>query len=434
MSRSRLASLAAPLALALAGATVARFAVDRASSAPTLFWSLVGAGVLASLAASAPRASRLAPAAALALFGALAFLPASSPLPSAAVAALLTAALGIALAERVDARTPPDGIAILGLALGAQLVALAERLLLAPLSASTWAALTLTPLAVALVLAWVAGHWPAAALALGLSTFAAGPGWHGAGLVSVGVGAAALAVARARGWPRLGAAAVVVACAAPHLPAAAPWLVLALAASAAAALASDRLLARAGAATLGAAALAALIAGALPWRAAPALESALASALGRPFSEAAQALPGRALVLSTASPRAELPLDPALGAARGVAVRTYLTNAVELPCGTVVARVALVSGGAVTGELALEIGRDTADWAVQRPDVAGVLACPAPRADWSWIPASGRFLGSTFRARAAWPVEVAVERVRLERAPGLPGEVAIAFFDVEVER
>jgi hypothetical protein len=434
MSTPRLAPLAAPTALALAGAAVGQFALDRASAAPILFWSLLGAGVLAALAASAPPSSRSVPAAALAVLAALALLPASTPLPSMAVSMTLALALGFALAERVSTSAPAGPLAILGLAFAAQLAALAERLLLSPLAPGTLAALVLAPLAVALALAWAAQCRPVAALALGLATFAAGPGWGWPGVASVVAGAAALAAAHARGRHRLGAAAVVAACAAPHLPASAPWLVLALAATVASALAPSPALARAGAAALATAALATLVAGALPWRAAPALDAVLAGALARPFSAATRVLPDRALVLSAAAPRAELELEPSPRPARGVVVRTYLINAIALPCGTEVARVSLVAQGRVTGALALEIGRDTGDWAVRRPDVAAVLACPAPRADWSWIPASGRFLGSTFRARAGWPAGVAAERVRLERASALPPEVSIAVFGLEVER
>jgi hypothetical protein len=79
-------------------------------------------------------------------------------------------------------------------------------------------------------------------------------------------------------------------------------------------------------------------------------------------------------------------------------------------------------------------GRDTADWAARRPDVVAAARCPAPAPVLSWIPASGRFLGATFRARFELPPGTTADRVELLRDAGLPAGVGVAVFWVGASR
>ena len=438
MPAPRLAPLAVPLAVAAAGASVAALHLDRSAAASTLFFSLLAAGVLAPLAATAARTSRVVPAAGLAAAAALAFLPRGMPLAPAVVGVVLVAALGFALAERVRGAEQGalDGRTVLALALAAQLAARARELLLAPMSIGTILSLTAVPLAVAWALAAVARRRPAAAAALGLATVAAGPGWDAVGTLAVLAGALLFEWASRGSRPRLGTAAVVGGAALPHALAGPGWLALAIAACAAAALApAPAALRRAGAGALALAAAAALVAGGFPWLARPPLAAALRAAAQPPFSGVAQALGDGAIVLTAGSPRFDARLAPGVArGARALRVVTYLTHSTALACGTQLARVTVGAGGRDRETAELEVGRDSAEWAAGRPDVANQLACPPPEPHFSWVPAEGRYLGSTYAARFAWSDRFDADALRIERDPRLPEAVAVAIFFVGVER
>lgn len=137
------------------------------------------------------------------------------------------------------------------------------------------------------------------------------------------------------------------------------------------------------------------------------------------------------MVLTAAQPRLELELSGR--AIRAVTIDSYLVESVALPCGTRLARVEVAAPG---GSLAfdLEVGRDSAEWAAERPDVAAALACPAPPAWTSWIPAAGRFFGHHYRARRAVALPLAATRLVLERDPALPEATALALFEVATGR
>jgi hypothetical protein len=85
-------------------------------------------------------------------------------------------------------------------------------------------------------------------------------------------------------------------------------------------------------------------------------------------------------------------------------------------------------------EADLEVGRDSAEWAAERPDVAAALACPAPSPWSSWLPAAGRFFGHHYRARLRLDPPLPVVRLVIERATDLPDATTLALFHVATER
>ncbi|HSM14841.1 MAG TPA: hypothetical protein VLA66_12310 [Thermoanaerobaculia bacterium] len=434
MGSKHLVALAPPLALAAAGVASALLSTDRVGRTSTVFLVLVAAALLSVLAATAPAGSRIVPGAAVAAFVALAWLPRATPLPAATLALLLAAALVLSMAERIGSRARPVELpGLLGLALAAQGAARIDAIFLAPTAPRTWLGLLAPALLAALALRMAARRRPASALALGLATFAAGPGWGLLGSCGLVVGAAAL-VAQPRGRAgSIAALAVTTGAAALPLAFAGPaWLALAVAALVATSGAASAAVRRAGLAALTGAAALALVAGSLPWRQQRPLATVLGSALRPPFRTLATPVAERTVVLDQLHPVAEIPIEAS--GARAVEVVSYLTNATALPCATPVARIVLERDGSARASVRLEAGRDTAEWAAARADVAAALGCPAPAPHWSWIPATGRFLGSTYRSRALLPAAVVADRVRLERDPALPPGTAIAFFWVGVER
>jgi hypothetical protein len=434
MTRSRLAPLVAPVSLALTGAAVAVYRIDRAAADSTLALALLGAAVLAALAVGARDRDWIVPGTAAAIAAALAFLPATTPLPAAATSALLVVAIGRAASARWARAGAPTTAAIAAVALAVELLARGDQLLATPLAWAPWAQVLAVPILLGATLAPLARRRPAAALALALGTAAAGPGWGWTGAVAVaGGGLAALRLDRA-GRAGAGALVVVGAVALPAALAGPAWLALTLAAAAAATLALSRPLARAGAAALAGAALAALAAGSLPWCARPPLAGALESALASPFGVLEQPVGPEAVMLTAERPRQALALPTSVAGARFLDVRSYLVDGAMLPCGTVVARLELGAGGAPAGQLELVAGRDTADWAARRPDVVAAAPCPAPSPVLSWVPAARGFLGSTYRARFALPAGTAIDRIELERDRELPRGVGVAIFWLGVER
>ncbi|HXU30794.1 MAG TPA: hypothetical protein VN851_09485 [Thermoanaerobaculia bacterium] len=146
---------------------------------------------------------------------------------------------------------------------------------------------------------------------------------------------------------------------------------------------------------------------------------------------------GRTLLAGETALTASAPrFEAAIGGAgphsiRGIALDSHLENSAALGVGTVVATVRLLddSGREVGKALPLRLGTETGEWAVERPDLSALhLAAPAP---WlSWV--AGDFFGR--RYRALWSVESPGKPVRIsiDRAPGLPPEVAIAIHQVEI--
>jgi hypothetical protein len=118
-----------------------------------------------------------------------------------------------------------------------------------------------------------------------------------------------------------------------------------------------------------------------------------------------------------------------------VVVESSLSNGAGLAPGTPVAIVRLREAnesGTVGGPVwVLRSGEGTGEWAARRPDVAraGVKA-PSP---WiSWV--AGDFLAQRYRSQ--WTLErpERASSLRIERAPGLPPELAVAVYQLEIRR
>ncbi len=431
----RFAPLAAPLALAVAGGATATLRADSSQESATLFLTVLSCAVLAPLAATARRSSRVVPVAALAAFLALAFLPRISPLPAAAVSAVLVLALGAELAERVRGRGGPRlGAALAGLLYATQTLAFGDRLFEAPTTAATLLLLVVAPLGVAWALARVARLDLRGALALGLAGAASGPGWGPVELAALAGATALLTIEGVAAGPRARALVIVAAAALPFAVRGSfgALLALAVAAATAACFVPRPALASVARAALAGAALAALAAGALPWRRPAALESVLLAVATRPLAIVDRPVRADAVVLSASAPVFEAPLPS--GNVRSVAVVSYLTNAAALPCAAPIANLTLFEADREVARTRLEVGRDSAEWAARRSDVAAALACPVPAPHWSWIPVEGRFFGTSYQARFRWERALTADRLRLERDPELPEAVEVALFFVGVER
>lgn len=388
---SALAWLTLPAAFAVALAASAPALPDRAAAAELL--AIGGALAWGFAALFLHPAARTTPLAGcvLASGAALLLLPRDH---GAAPLALALAAAGIAWA--ILRAVASDGCrsfrTLAPLTLAAATIAHGHRLAVAPAAPATWLLLVVLPLLAAWVLARLVG---------------AGRG------ALAGAGGAALALA-----PTLA-----------HEP---WWILLPLASLATlAALGGLTLgsLGRSARGTLFALAALAQLAAAYPWlRAAPlaALADGLAGTAARPQS--ARLLGPGAVVLTAARPRIELALGGA--AVSELVIESYLTNSAGLPCATPIATLTLPGEGGALAER-LEIGRDSAEWAAGRPDVAAALACPPPEAFRSWFPTAGRFLGRTFRASFLVRPARAPERLIIERDPVLPPAVELALFSIE---
>src|SRR4051812_19589570 len=118
-----------------------------------------------------------------------------------------------------------------------------------------------------------------------------------------------------------------------------------------------------------------------------------------------------------------------------VVVESSLSNGAGLAPGTPVAIVRLRNTGRNTGRpeanWVLRVGEGTGEWAARRPDVAqaGVKA-PGP---WvSWV--AGGFLGQRYRARWTLARPESASSLRIERAPGVPPDLAVAVYQLEIRR
>jgi len=114
-----------------------------------------------------------------------------------------------------------------------------------------------------------------------------------------------------------------------------------------------------------------------------------------------------------------------------VVVESSLSNGAGLAPGTPVAIVRLRNAGRPEANWVLRAGEGTGEWAARRPDViqAGVKA-PGP---WiSWV--AGGFLGQRYRSR--WTLErpESASSLRIERAPGVPPDLAVAVYQLEIRR
>ena len=142
------------------------------------------------------------------------------------------------------------------------------------------------------------------------------------------------------------------------------------------------------------------------------------------------------VVLTQTSPLLEVELSGA--AVSSLVVDSYLTHGVELACGQELAAIELADAPpAGTGRresakapwhAALVAGRDSAEWAAGRPDVAGRRAGPAPRPWVCRVPPARPGVGPTL------PLARHARRLTLERNPALPAETTLAIFFLATER
>jgi hypothetical protein len=424
-----LAALAAPTALAGLGIVVGRFAADRAAAPWSAALALLAAGILALLTFAG--AGSRAPLAliALALAPASFLIAPEDPLRLATWSGLLVAAVVL-----VAAGVPPEeGFGArrwVALALASQAVVQAGRLLVAPASARVLATAIALPLAAGLLVAGLERVDSAGARIAALTSFAAGPGWVAPGVVGLALGGALALSPRSR---RFAVPVAAIAAGASAAWSGEPrWIALSLGGVAAAALLGWPRPARAARALLGAAALAALVAGGLPWRR-PAPVAAVLRGAGRLTDvRIDEPIVGWARSLAASRPRLELPL--AGGPIRRVFVDSFLIEGAALPCSTVVGRIELWRGGEHLGEAEVRVGEGVTEWAAERDDLRGRIACPQTVAPTAWLPSSGRFLARRDRARLELPAPVRPDRIVFERDSSLPESAAWVLVGAATER
>ncbi|HEY0553907.1 MAG TPA: hypothetical protein VGG20_06540 [Thermoanaerobaculia bacterium] len=118
-----------------------------------------------------------------------------------------------------------------------------------------------------------------------------------------------------------------------------------------------------------------------------------------------------------------------------VVVESSLSNGAGLAPGTPVAIVRLREAdesGTVGGPVwVLRSGEGTGEWAARRPDVARA-GVKAPRPWISWV--AGDFLAQRYRSQ--WTLErpERASTLRIERAPGVPPDLAVAVYQLEIRR
>ena len=112
-------------------------------------------------------------------------------------------------------------------------------------------------------------------------------------------------------------------------------------------------------------------------------------------------------------------------------MESSLSNGAALAPGTPVAIVHLRAGAGHSADWVLRSGEATGEWAARRADVAGAgVKAPSP---WvSWL--AGNFLAQRYRSR--WTLErpERASSLRIERAPGVPPDLAVAVYQLEIRR
>jgi len=152
----------------------------------------------------------------------------------------------------------------------------------------------------------------------------------------------------------------------------------------------------------------------------------LPPAAERPFGDHIQ-------VLNSAHSKVAADLDTAWTTS-SVVIDSYLDNSAYLPTGTPVGRLTLVAINGEQRSWLLRAGQETSEWAAQRPDVASLAGFTAPAHWLALVPAGGEFFAQRYRAE--WELDRASDIVRLtlERLDGLPSEVSLAVFHLELRR
>jgi hypothetical protein len=124
------------------------------------------------------------------------------------------------------------------------------------------------------------------------------------------------------------------------------------------------------------------------------------------------------------------PASAASGGVATVVVDSSLSNSAGLAAGTPVALVRWQDRAGRSGEWTLRSGEETGEWALRRPDVERTGASAPP--PWvSWV--EGGFLAQRYRARWVLPRREQPVLLRIERAAGVPPELAVALYGVELD-
>ena len=124
-------------------------------------------------------------------------------------------------------------------------------------------------------------------------------------------------------------------------------------------------------------------------------------------------------------------IAPPVQTVGSVVVESYLANGARLARGTPVAILRLVNAAGQSVDWTLRAGEDTGEWAARRPDLAHE-ALPAPPAWVSWV-ADG-FFGQRYRSRFQLDQPEPFAHLRIERAPGVPPDLTVALYQVELRR
>lgn len=375
-----------PLAVLAAVVAFAFHEGNPAAAAESLFLGEIAAAVLLVVAALAP-----APALELGVGSVLAVtavwgLP-SGPGRGAAVMLVLAAAFAVAAIRRLGKTLPdlPLSVAV-PLALGAQFLLRSELLFEYP-GPRTFVALLALPAVGGLALGIMARDRGAhLALIFGGIPLLFGPGWN----VKTTLVVAALAGLSLLQRPRLG-----------------------------------RRTAFALQALIGLLLLATALLDAYPWR----REEPLKALLGiRLPSVGTNLLPPETSVSldpANLAWQADLPREPV----SSMVLESALSHGAGLADGTPVATLLLTDGSGRTTERTVRAGEDTGEWAARRPDVAQTARLRSPEPWITWI--AGDFFAQRYRLRWDLPVPARYTRVRIERSPDLPPDVAFAIHQVE---
>jgi hypothetical protein len=124
-----------------------------------------------------------------------------------------------------------------------------------------------------------------------------------------------------------------------------------------------------------------------------------------------------------------------------IALYSHLSNGLELVAGAEVATVSLLAAeGRTLDSRPLRAGSETGEWAVRRPDVAGLFGIVSPPPWAVWVSGSGaaavaagpRFFGQYYRALLELEAPVAAARLTVELAAELPAEVRLTIHRIEV--
>lgn len=114
-------------------------------------------------------------------------------------------------------------------------------------------------------------------------------------------------------------------------------------------------------------------------------------------------------------------------------IDSHLAHAATLAAGTPVARFTLVDGGGNRAGFSLEMGRDTGEWAAERPDVAA-LGSPAPTPFKLQLVPEGNFFSRIYRCRWRLPRPVAAVALEVSLDRALPADTQLIVYRAELLR